>query len=465
MNEIHRTNRHRPTMTWLRLAGILLFAMTAFSACLRVPDATHSADATASCSTVGTSNRAPQTVPPPTRSTRPAPPAGTPSVVGSPIADSHFHIANYAMQGIPLQTLIDRYMGERVARSVVFALPLQQKWDALEEFADNRMAPNYYLGPQAGMYYYAFIDTMVAVDYLALTDADKARLDPMIVGFNPMDRYGVQHVMRMLLLFPGVFTGIGEFSVHKEVVADKISDDPAIANIPRGTIPPPDVTPSSRNSLYNPALKTLFDFAAEVGLIVNLHSDMYPTHVTHDGRLLSREPNKPYLDGLKHVARQSPETLVIWAHTGLGRYVRPTPDHLARVGDILDAAPNWHVDLSWDLVQAYMIEPDEGMPSLQAWADFVIQYQDRILWGSDTVIYTKNVQDREGLVTGGSPMPVAEYLAVVDLLNPLWERVGPDVTRKVRFGNHARLFDAAAVNVRAWEAAHAHLNAWDLPTR
>jgi hypothetical protein len=92
------------------------------------------------------------------------------------------------MQGVPLKTLIDKYMGDRLVRSVVFPLPLQQKWDRFEHYAGDKMPPNYNMGPKAGMYYYSFIDMMVAVDYLKLSEADKARLDPMIVGFNPMDQ-------------------------------------------------------------------------------------------------------------------------------------------------------------------------------------------------------------------------------------------------------------------------------------
>jgi hypothetical protein len=382
---------------------------------------------------------------------------------GEPIADSHFHIANYAMQGISLKTLIDKYMGDRVLRSVVFALPLQQKWDAFEHFGQNRMPPNYYLGPKAGMYYYSFVDTMVALDYLKLSDADQARLDPMIVGFNPMDRYGVQHVKRMLLLFPGVFTGIGEFSVHKEVVADKISDDPIGANLAPGQTLPPDATAESRNSLYNPSLKTLFDFAAEVGLIVNLHSDVYPARVTADGRVLSISPDAPYTAGMKHLCRQSPKTTVCWAHTGLGRYVKPAPNHLQIVAEILDACPSWYADLSWDIVQKSIVAPEPGMPSLEAWGRFVTRYQDRLLWGSDTVIVTKNHFDAEGRPVLGGEMPVEDYLAVTNLLNPLWEKVGPEVARKVRLANHLRLFDAARRKVRAWEAAHRQINVWNLP--
>jgi hypothetical protein len=376
--------------------------------------------------------------------------------------DSHFHIANYAMQGVPLKKLIDKYMGDKVVRSVVFPLPLQQKWDRFEHYAGDKMPPNYYMGPKAGMYYYSFIDAIVAMDYLKLSEADKARLDPMIVGFNPMDQYGVNHIKRLLILFPGVFTGIGEFSVHKELVGDKIDDDLIKANMAPDEVLPPDATDSSRNTLYNPSLKTIFNFAAEAGLIVNLHSDVYPARVTHDGKVLSLAPEAPYTAGMKHLCKESPETMVYWAHTGLGRFVKPTSNHLQIVSEILDACPNWYADLSWDLVQTYMVDPKPGMPSFDDWVNFVKKYQDRLLWGSDTVIYTRNKTDDKGNPIVGKEMPVAEYLAVMDILKPLWKKVGPGASHKVRIANHVRLFDAARAKVRAWEAAHAKDNVWNL---
>jgi len=381
---------------------------------------------------------------------------------GDGYADSHFHIANYAMQGIPLKTLIDTYMGDRVARSVVFGLPLQQKWDGFEHYAGDRIPPNYYMGPKAGMYYYSFIDAMVAMDYLKLSRADRTRLDPMIVGFNPMDRYGVNHIKRLLILFPGVFTGIGEFSVHKELVGDKIDDDPIGANIPPGEKLPPDATDSDRNTLYNPSLRAIFKFAAESGLIVSLHTDVYPARVTHDGKVISLSPQAPYTAGMKRLCGENPRTTVYWAHTGLGRFVKPAPDHLRTVSEILDACPNWYADLSWDLVQSYMVDPKPGMPTTDEWAGFLIKYQDRLLWGSDTVIFTKNKIDDRGNPVMGTEMPVADYLAVLDILAPLWKKVGPEVSRKIRIGNHVRLFDAARVRVRAWETAHSGDNVWNL---
>ncbi len=378
------------------------------------------------------------------------------------LVDSHFHIANYAMQGVALKTLIDRYMGQQVRRSAVFALPLQQKWDRFEHYADDRIPPNYYMGPRAGMYYYAFVDAMVATDYLKLSPQDRARLDPMIVGFNPMDQYAGQHVRRALLMFPGVFTGIGEFSVHKEIVSEKTSDDRVSSGL-RGAPLPPDATADSRSTLYNPALKSLLDFAGEAGLIVSLHSDAYPARVTFDGRVIELSPQSPYTEGMKQLCANSPGARVYWAHTGLGRFVKPAADHLEQVSEVLEACPNWAVDISWDLVQAYIVSPEPGMPALADWARFVVRYQDRVLWGSDSVIYTQNRIDGAGGVHLGGPMAVDDYRAVAGITEPLWKAVGPEVARKVKGGNHVRLFDDARKKVRTWEAANAGQDIWNLP--
>lgn len=379
------------------------------------------------------------------------------------IADAHFHIANYAMQGVSLKTLIDEYMGDRIARSAAFPLPLQQKWDPFEHYAGDKVPPNNYLGPGAGLYYYSAVDVMTAVDYRSLSEADKARLDPMIVGFNPMDRYGVNHIKRMLILFPGVFSGIGEFSVHKEIVADKLDDDPIAKNLPPGETLPRDATDTTRNSLYSPSLKAILDFAGETGLMACLHNDIYPAEVTHDGKIVRLSPGKPYTADLKNLCTRSPKATVSWAHTGLGRFVKPAANHLKLVSEVLDACPNWYTDLSWDLVQAYIRDPKPGMPTLNEWAEFVTKYQDRVLWGSDTVIYTTNKVDAKGNPVMGGKMSVKDYLAVKEILNPLWKKVGPEVTYKVRYANYVRLFDAARQKVRAWEAAHAEDSFWDLP--
>ena len=43
----------------------------------------------------------------------------------------------------------------------------------------------------------------------------------MITGFNPTDMYAADHIRRVLQTFPGVFSGIGEFTIHKEFVVGR----------------------------------------------------------------------------------------------------------------------------------------------------------------------------------------------------------------------------------------------------
>ena len=53
-----------------------------------------------------------------------------------------------------------------------------------------------------------------------------------------------------------------------------------------------------------------------------------------------------------------------------------------------------------------------------------------------------------------APASLASPMAVYDAYAPLWQALTPEASQKVRFGNYARLFDAARVKVRAWEQAN-----------
>ena len=44
--------------------------------------------------------------------------------------------------------------------------------------------------------------------------------------------------------------------------------------------------------------------------------------------------------------------------------------------------------------------------------------------------------------------------AVYEQYRPLWAALSPQTSEMVRKGNFARLFDAAALGVRAWEKAN-----------
>src|SRR3954453_11282103 len=244
--------------------------------------------------------------------------------------DSHFHLTNYVQQGItPRQFL--QIMGTRVGRSTLFGIPLQQQWSYANS---GKFAPTYYLQSDAPLYYYSFTDAYIASVYKALTPADQARFDPMITGFNPADMYGVDHIRRVLTTFPGVFTGIGEFSIHKEFVSSKISGETA--------------------SLTNPALDRILDFAAEAGLVLLLHNDA-------DVPFPKEGAEPAYLDQVKALFKRHSSGAIIWAHCGLGRIVVPIKGHVAMLESILSdpAMRNIYFDISWDVVARYIVASPE----------------------------------------------------------------------------------------------------------
>jgi len=320
--------------------------------------------------------------------------------------DSHFHLTNYIQEGLSLPEFL-KIMGDKTGRAAVFGIPLQQKWDYFESGA---RAPDYYLLSDAELYYYSFTDAIIADQVLHLPAKDRARIDPMITGFNPTDMYAADHIRRVLLMYPGVFSGIGEFSVHKEFVSAKVAGHTA--------------------SLLNPALDRILTLAGEVGLVVVLHNDI---------NTVRPAPGRPAnFDDLKTVFRAHRDASIIWAHTGLGRFVKPTPDHLNLLREILGSDEYSHVnfDISWDEVAKWVVA-DEA--SVDAWVTLLQQYPDRFLFGSDAV----------------APKSQADYLKAFDAYQKLWERLDAETVSKVKSKNFERIFDAARVKVRAWEEKQA----------
>src|SRR5580765_7198072 len=206
------------------------------------------------------------------------------------VNDEHVHLTNYIQEGTNVRDFL-RVMGNKVGRATLFGIPLQQQWSYGNT---GDFAPTYYLQTDAPLYYYSFVD--VAMAYKSLTPEEQARFDPMICGFNPTDMYAVDHIRRVLTTFPGVFSGIGEFTIHKEFVSSKVSGETA--------------------SLTNPALDRVLDFAAEAGLVVILHSDI-------DIPFAKTDAEPVYLAQMKALLKRHSRAAIIWAHTGLGRVVHP----------------------------------------------------------------------------------------------------------------------------------------------
>jgi predicted TIM-barrel fold metal-dependent hydrolase len=320
--------------------------------------------------------------------------------------DSHLHLTNYIQEGPALET-IPALMGDQIGRAALFGIPLQQSW-SYRLSADE--APTYYLDSDADLYYYSFTDAYIAMAYRGLTKAMQKRFDPMITGFNPADMYAADHVRRVLQTFPGVFVGIGEFSIHKEFVTSKVAGDPP--------------------SLSDPALDRLFDFAGEAGLVVLMHCDA-------DVPFPKPGAEPMYFKAVLDKLRAHPKTKFIWAHIGLGRVIRPFADMRQMIEEMLDDPSLRHVsfDLSWSETAKYLsTTPDTA----QAVATLLERHPDRFLFGTDEV----------------GPKTQKDYLRVLRMYDPLWALLTPDTRDAVRKHNYERLFDEARIKVRAWEAAH-----------
>ena len=320
--------------------------------------------------------------------------------------DSHFHLTNNVQEGPNIRDFLNM-MGSTTGRVALFGIPLQQQWSYR---VDGDRAPTYYLHSDAPLYYYSFTDAWIAMAYKSLTKEQQARFDPMITGFNPTDMYAADHIRRVLQTLPGVFTGIGEFTIHKEFVSAKIPGEVA--------------------SLQDPALDRILEFAAEVGLVVLIHNDFdipFP-----------KEGSEPaYLSQLKALFKRHPNTTIIWAHMGLGRVVRPSTNHATNIEEILSDPDLRHVyfDISWDEAAKYIVASTEAT---KITADLMQRYPDRFLFGTDAA----------------APTDQCKYLKVFYQYEPLWKLLNAETSRKVRLQNYERIFDEARRKVRSWESAH-----------
>lgn len=316
--------------------------------------------------------------------------------------DSHFHLTNYIQEGTNIKDMLT-IMGDKIKRTTLFGIPLQQQWS---HRVTGDFAPTYYLDTDAPLYYYSFTDAFIAMAYKSLTPEEQLRFDPMITGFNPTDMYAAAHIRRVLETFPGVFVGIGEFTIHKEFVSPKISGDVA--------------------SLTDPALDSIFTFCEETGLAIILHNDVddpFP------------KPNTPnYLEDLTALFKRHPKANIIWAHLGMGRIVHPPHEYIKFLEPMLMDPQLSHVnfDISWDEVAKYIVHDST---SLTRSASIINKYPDRFLFGTDNV----------------APSNQEKHLGVYHMYDPLWKLLTPEASQKVRLGNYERVFDMARTKVRAWE--------------
>jgi len=263
------------------------------------------------------------------------------------LADAHFHLLNFVQAGDGLASFLRAMDEANVQDAMVSGMGVCKKWSSWDE-----VEPNYYLDDESRVYPYSATDLLVHHEVTALAESDRARFHPFICGFDPTDRRAIDHIKRMIAVFPNFWQGIGEVFARHGTLTSMMYDEPGRAN--------------------HVALDPIYELAADLDLPVSIHSDASST---------SAVEKAIYLDELADAVRKHPRTKVIWCHAGLNRNL-VVPTIVADVRRLLSEHQNLYVDLSWVVFEQCLVS--NGLP-VRDWVTLIGEFPTRFMIGSDTV--------------------------------------------------------------------------------
>ncbi len=337
--------------------------------------------------------------------------------------DEHFHIQDFRAEGPHIAAVL-QMMDKHVCRSTLMGLAVTVAHDPL---IDRDFAPVYYTQTDGQvMYYNAVQDVLVAHKFLALAEADRAKVDPLMSAFNLKDARAGEYIKKMVRLYPGVWSGFGEIHFKKQEFSEKIAGGPP--------------------SLYSPSIDAIFDVIGEMGSAAVVHCDHdspYNLALTSDPAakmIFNGNSSKPqYLEAFQSFLKRHPNVPMIWAHfMGNGRGVQPYGEHWNYLDLMLSdpAFAHVYIDISWGpIVAPYVLDTPEH---LKMTADLIRKHPDRFLYGSDQAA-------------------TADWNSVkrsYDVWQPLWAEIGPVLTQQVLKDNYLRIFDESRRKMREWERLH-----------
>lgn len=271
------------------------------------------------------------------------------------------------------------------------------------------------------LYYNTEVDSETAARYNALSKDEKDRFDPMVTGLVLGDMRCSEMLIGKLRRDPGVFTGVGEITVYKEWVQEKVG-----------------VNLQADMSSRAYSLIKLMSTCGVIGMPVVLHCDVDvmpwdmkfagPMHFENVCSFLGNPNCK--------------NTTIIWAHAGgLGKYSRIRDGHLDRLRKILTAPTLSHVhfDLSWDTVARQLTmdesQKDPDPNKIEKLVALLDEFPTRFLFGSDAL----------------SPNDVEIWRGTENVYRAVFERVKPETAKAVKLGNYERLIAGARRGVRLYE--------------
>ncbi|HVW48878.1 MAG TPA: hypothetical protein VHC91_00520 [Trinickia sp.] len=369
------------------------------------------------------------------------------TTLGGWTSDSHFHPTQYTQQGILPEEMLAMMDKVGVYRSVIMPIPtdvipcghpdnnhipaedyyvpkedMSMARHELTAERENKIAKSAHLVVNQQV----DADTAQFMDMSGLTDAQRDRLDPMVTGLHLGSPLSSEALLKKLHKDPGTFTGVGEVTIHKELV-ERQFDGARQANLTDNVKP----------------FKDMVATAGVIGMPVVMHCDVDSTENQRKNGLGSPQ----HLDGVKKLLA-SPEvknTTMIWAHFGgIGRFVAKPDNHMENLREILKDPEmrHVHVDISWSRVARQIVmkpnaqgveEPDPA--SIEAAAKLITEFPDRFLMGSDAL----------------DPKKEETWAETGNMYKPLLDKLAPEVRQKVTIGNYERVIVGARAKVRAFE--------------
>lgn len=288
-------------------------------------------------------------------------------------SDAHLHFVDYFQASDGPAALIAAMDAAQVDHAMLTGMSVVKKWAESEP-----QRPEFVFGDDAAVYWYSLTDVIVARGVLSLPAAQRARLHPFICGFNPTDKNAVDHVRRLLEWYPGLWQGIGEITTRHDDLTALTDGEPARAN--------------------HPALDPVYALAAEHELPVLIHSNITSVRM--------KEPL--YLEEFEEAIAKHPRTRFIWAHAGTSAAINRRID-LEFLDDeierLLQAYPNLWIDLSWTVLDEYLLESGDDVNS--HWLRIIERHPDRFMLGSDLIGSFDKLSEKlaayEGLLDALSP--------------------------------------------------------------
>lgn len=262
------------------------------------------------------------------------------------IVDGHLHFLNFVQETAGMDAFFKAMDDTGVVESVVIGMPVVKTWEESEE-----TRPTYYLDSDARTYWYSATDFLVAHAIQELTRDKQQRLHPFICGINSADRNAVDHVARMLAIYPDFWQGIGEvFFHHDDLTALTFG---------------PTARPNSQ------AFSSLLDLAEKHDLPILVHSNIGPAWL--------EQPS--YLSELESALKNHPHNRIIWAHAGISRRII-IANHTDIIRGMLEKYPNLTIDISWVIFEQE-IAPNGVLD--RKWPKLIDAFPTRFVIGSDVV--------------------------------------------------------------------------------